>query len=239
MASRPLDKNLLPTPVRRPVPLRESVYETLLELITLRRLPPGQHLVENELAERLGVSRQPIREALQRLSNEGWVDLRPGYGAFVHRPSEDEAEQLLAVRGLLESESARLAAAHAGEEGVAELRRLCRAGREGLERGDTEEMVALNADLHRRITELSGNAVLADLAGQVARRVRWYHGLVAARRGSDSWDEHARIIDAIEAGEGEEAARLMREHTDATRRMYHEQAAAGEEPEGGEGAETE
>ncbi|MDA2814211.1 GntR family transcriptional regulator [Nocardiopsis sp. RSe5-2] len=237
MASRPLDKNLLPTPVRRPVPLRESVYETLLELITLRRLPPGQHLVENELAERLGVSRQPIREALQRLSNEGWVDLRPGYGAFVHRPSGDEAEQLLAVRGLLESESARLAAGNAGDEGLADLRRLCAAGEKGLERGDTEEMVALNADLHRRITELSGNEVLADLAGQVARRVRWYHGLVAAQRGGDSWEEHARIIDAIAAGDGEEAARLMREHTDATRRMYHEQAAATEDGESGDGGE--
>ncbi|GAB3494765.1 GntR family transcriptional regulator [Nocardiopsis coralliicola] len=222
MAPSPLDKNLLPNPVRRPVPLRESVYETLLELITLRRLPPGQHLVENELAERLGVSRQPIREALQRLSNEGWVDLRPGYGAFVHHPSEDEAEQLLAVRGLLEGESARLAAANAGEQGVAQLRSLCAQGEASRSAGDAEQLVTLNAELHREITELSGNAVLSDLAAQVAGRVRWYHGLVAVQRGRDSWREHARIVDAIEAGDGDEAARLMREHTDTTRRLYHE-----------------
>ncbi|WP_020380228.1 GntR family transcriptional regulator [Nocardiopsis potens] len=228
MAPSPLDKNLLTTPVRRPVPLRESVYETLLELITLRRLPPGQHLVENELAERLGVSRQPIREALQRLSNEGWVDLRPGYGAFVHQPGEDEAEQLLAVRGLLEGEAARLAAGNAGAAGVARLRALCAEGEACLEQGDAERTVALNADLHRLVTELSGNEVLAGLAAQVARRVRWYHGLVAVRRGRDSWREHAGIIDAIEAGDGERAARLMREHTDTTRRMYHEISAEQE-----------
>ncbi|MFC4561035.1 GntR family transcriptional regulator [Nocardiopsis mangrovi] len=220
-----LDKGLLPTPVQRPAPLRDSVYETLLELITRRRLPPGRHLVENELAEQLGVSRQPVREALQRLSNEGWVDLRPGYGAFVHRPSENEAEQLLAMRTLLETEAARLAAVEAGAEGTARLRELWRVGVEGLERDDTDAMVDANADLHRVITELSGNEVLAGLAGQVARRVRWYHGLVVRRRGREAWDEHARIIDAIEAGDQDEAARLMREHTDTTRRVYHESAA--------------
>ncbi|RCV49507.1 GntR family transcriptional regulator, partial [Marinitenerispora sediminis] len=85
MASSRLSKGLLTNRVQRPVPLREGVYEALLELITRRQLPPGQHLVENDLADQLGVSRQPVREALQRLSNEGWVDLRPGYGAFVHQ----------------------------------------------------------------------------------------------------------------------------------------------------------
>ncbi|WP_067971040.1 GntR family transcriptional regulator [Nocardiopsis trehalosi] len=227
MTPRRLDKGLLTSPVQRPAPLRDSVYESLLELITRRRLPPGQHLVENELAEQLGVSRQPVREALQRLSNEGWVDLRPGYGAFVHRPSENEAEQLLAVRALLETESARLAAESASPEGVARLRELCAQGMAGLERDDADAMVDLNAALHRSITELSGNAVLADLAGQVARRVRWYHGLVVRRRGRESWQEHAAIIDAIEAGDADEAARLMRAHADTTRRMYHEQAADG------------
>ncbi|MDA8370506.1 MAG: GntR family transcriptional regulator [Nocardiopsaceae bacterium] len=224
-----LDKGVLANPVQRPAPLRDSVYETLLELITRRRLPPGRHLVENELAEQLGVSRQPVREALQRLSNEGWVDLRPGFGAFVHQPSENEADQLLAVRTLLETESARLAATAASPEGIKRLRELCREGAAGLEREDPEAMVDLNADLHRCITELSGNAVLADLAGQVARRVRWYHGLVVQQRGKESWDEHARIIDAIEAGDADEAARLMREHTDTTRRLYHERAAEGAE----------
>ncbi len=70
--------------LERPGPLRERVYEALLELITTRALRPGQHLIESELAGHLGVSRQPVREALQRLNTEGWVDLRPAQGAFVH-----------------------------------------------------------------------------------------------------------------------------------------------------------
>ena len=64
--------------IDRPVPLRERVYQAIQELIISRQLAPGQHLVESELAELLGVSRQPIREALQLLSSEGWVDLSSG-----------------------------------------------------------------------------------------------------------------------------------------------------------------
>src|SRR5260221_508346 len=64
-------------PVQRPVPLRQSVYEALVELVVGGALRPGQHLVESELARQLGVSRQPVREALHRLEAEGWIDLRP------------------------------------------------------------------------------------------------------------------------------------------------------------------
>ncbi|WP_046471775.1 GntR family transcriptional regulator [Allosalinactinospora lopnorensis] len=231
MSSPRLDKGLLTTPVQRPVPLRESVYEALLDLIVRRRLPPGQHLVENDLADWLGVSRQPVREALQRLSNEGWVDLRPGYGAFVHQASESEAEQLLAVRALLETESARLAAGNATAADVEQLRELRRAGVAALERGDFDAVLDSNADLHRLISELSGNQVLADLAAQVARRVSWYHALVVRDRGAESWEEHARIIEAIAEGDHECAARLMREHTDATRRVYLEHAGTDTAPE--------
>ncbi|WP_236542555.1 GntR family transcriptional regulator [Spiractinospora alimapuensis] len=211
--------------VERPVPLRERVYDALLELITSRRLPPGRHLVESDLAEQLGVSRQPVRETLQRLSMEGWVDLRPGYGAFVHQPTASEADQLFAVRGLLETESARLAAHSADSAGVAHLRAVLERGASAARDGDVDASVAANADLHRLLTELSGNTVLAELAAQVARRVRWYHGSVAELRGTAAWTEHAEIIDAVERGEADRAADLMRAHTDRTRRMYLDQVA--------------
>jgi DNA-binding GntR family transcriptional regulator len=211
--------------VQRPVPLREGVYEALLELITRRHLPPGRHLVESELAEHLGVSRQPVREALHRLSMEGWVDLRPGYGAFVHTPTAEEAEQLFAVRALLETESAKLAALHATASGLERLRALVKEGMDAVASGEGERAVEANAELHRIITEMSGNSVLAELAMRVARRVRWYHGLVVDRRGRSSWEEHARIIDAIAAGAQEEAGELMHEHTERTRRMYLEEVA--------------
>ncbi|ARX87647.1 GntR family transcriptional regulator [Streptomyces alboflavus] len=211
--------------LERPGPLRERVYEALLELITTRALRPGQHLVESELAGHLGVSRQPVREALQRLNTEGWVDLRPAQGAFVHEPTEEEADQLLTVRTLLEAEAARLAAANAGSAGIAALEELCAKGEAAVADGDVDLVVATNAAFHAKVMELAGNVVLAELAAQVDRRVRWYYTPVARQRGKQSWIEHRALIAAIAARDEVGATEVMRAHTEHTRKTYHEREA--------------
>lgn len=225
MLSTGLPQGAVPR-LERPGPLRDRVYEALLELITTRALQPGQHLVESELAGHLGVSRQPVREALQRLNTEGWVDLRPAQGAFVHEPTEAEADQLLTVRTLLEAEAARLAAAHAGSPGIEVLRELCEEGEKAVDADDVESAVALNARFHTKIMELAGNTVLAELAAQVDRRVRWYYTPVARQRGRQSWIEHRGLIAAIADRDEALATRLMREHTEHTRRSYHARATS-------------
>jgi DNA-binding GntR family transcriptional regulator len=208
--------------LERPGPLRDRVYEALLELITTRALQPGQHLVESELAGHLGVSRQPVREALQRLNTDGWVDLRPAQGAFVHEPTEAEADQLLTVRTLLEAEAARLAAANANAPAIAVLEELCAEGERAVAADDVDAAVAMNARLHAKIMELAGNTVLAELAGQVDRRVRWYYTPVARQRGQQSWIEHRELIAAIADHDKQRATEIMRAHTEHTRKMYHE-----------------
>ncbi|MFI8205161.1 GntR family transcriptional regulator [Streptomyces sp. NPDC085937] len=220
MLSTGLPQGAVPR-LERPGPLRDRVYEALLELITTRALRPGQHLVESELAGHLGVSRQPVREALQRLNTEGWVDLRPAQGAFVHEPTEEEADQLLTVRTLLEAEAARLAASNADSEGVRALEEILAEGVAAVEADDVDAAVALNARFHAKVMELAGNAVLAELAAQVDRRVRWYYTPVARQRGAQSWVEHRELIAAIAARDEQSATRLMREHTEHTRRSYH------------------
>ncbi|MGW3652098.1 GntR family transcriptional regulator [Streptomyces sp. NPDC000878] len=208
--------------LERPGPLRDRVYEALLELITTRALRPGQHLVESELAGHLGVSRQPVREALQRLSTEGWVDLRPAQGAFVHEPTEEEADQLLTVRTLLEAEAARLAAAGTNSAGVEALEQLCAEGERAVGEDDVDGAVAMNARFHAKVMELAGNTVLAELAAQVDRRVRWYYTPVARQRGRQSWIEHRELIAAIADGDGQRATEIMRAHTEHTRKTYHQ-----------------
>jgi DNA-binding GntR family transcriptional regulator len=210
--------------LERPGPLRDRVYEALLELITTRALQPGQHLVESELAGHLGVSRQPVREALQRLNTEGWVDLRPAQGAFVHEPTEEEADQLLTVRTLLEAEAARLAAANASKAGIEALRDIQEQGMRAVAADDVDAAVLLNARFHAKVMELAGNAVLAELAAQVDRRVRWYYAPVARQRGHQSWVEHRELIHAIVDRDETRATQLMREHTEHTRRSYHARA---------------
>ncbi len=191
-------------------------------MIVTRELKPGEHLVESELARDLGVSRQPVREALQHLQTEGWVDLRPGHGAFVHVPTDEEADQLLAVRAILESESARLAAKHATAEHMKELRALQRAGEDAVAADDQAAMVTANTALHAHVVSMSGNLVLADLITSVARRVRWYYWPIARSRGKAAWDEHAGIIDAIEEKNSRRAATQMRQHAEQTREIYHQ-----------------
>jgi DNA-binding GntR family transcriptional regulator len=221
MLSTGLPQGAVPR-LERPGPLRDRVYEALLELITTRALQPGQHLVESELAGHLGVSRQPVREALQRLNTEGWVDLRPAQGAFVHEPTEEEADQQLTVRTLLEAEAARLAAVNTDEAGVAALEELCARGEQAVADDDVDAAVALNARFHATIMDLAGNAVLAELAAQVDRRVRWYYTPVARQRGGQSWVEHRELIAAVAGHDEQRATRLMREHTEHTRRSYHQ-----------------
>ena len=212
-------------PLQRPVPLRQSVYDALIDLIVGGELPPGQHMVETDLAHQLGVSRQPIREALHRMEAEGWVDLRPSQGAFVHVPTDSEVDELLDVRALLEAETARLAAARqvrgATPAQLARLREICRDGQAAAEAGDFGTAVAANNAFHTEVAQVGGNAVLAELANIVGRRVQWYYRMVAPERGNGSWTEHAEMIEAIESGDADRAQTLARKHTERTRQAYH------------------
>lgn len=208
-------------PLQRPVPLRQSVYDALIDLIVSGELPPGQHMVETDLARQLGVSRQPIREALHRMEAEGWVDLRPSQGAFVHVPTDAEVDDLLDVRVLLEAETARLAARAADPAQLARLREICRHGQAAAEAGDLTAAVPANNVFHAEVAAIGGNAVLAELAGIVGRRVQWYYRMVAPERGHGSWAEHAEMIEAIRAGDADRAQVLARRHTERTRQVYH------------------
>ena len=149
--AKPAGPSVFISPVARPVPLRQSVYEALVELVVGGRLGPGEHLVETELARLLGVSRQPVREALHRLEAEGWVDLRPNQGAFVHVPTDHEVDELLDVRELLEVQTARLAARSASRAAVARLLDIWHEGENAVASGDTESIVAANNRFHAEL----------------------------------------------------------------------------------------
>jgi DNA-binding GntR family transcriptional regulator len=209
-------------PLQRPVPLRQSVYDALIDLIVGGELAPGQHMVETDLARQLGVSRQPIREALHRMEAEGWVDLRPSQGAFVHVPTDQEVDELLDVRALLEAETARLAARSPSPARLARLREICREGQAAAEADDFGTAVTANNTFHAEIAAIGGNAVLAELADIVGRRVQWYYRMVAPARGHGSWTEHAQLIEAIQAGDADRAESIARSHTERTRAAYHQ-----------------
>jgi DNA-binding GntR family transcriptional regulator len=211
-------------PLQDPVPLRQHVYERLEDLIIYGELTAGTHLVESDLAERLGVSRIPVREALQQLHSNGWVELRPRFGAFVRRPTITEVDDVFDVRTVLEAESARLAAINATDEGVRSLKETLVVGDEAVARNDEEELVKLNSEFHRQVTSMAGNQVLAEMLGRLDKRMRWYFGSVASARGKASWREHGDLVGAIEAREPGRAAEVMRRHAELTKIAYHERS---------------
>jgi DNA-binding GntR family transcriptional regulator len=201
------------------------VYDTLIDLIGGGELQPGQHIVETDLAGRLGVSRQPIREALHRMEAEGWVDLRPSQGAFVHVAADSEVEELLDVDALLEAETARLAARVPGRGRLARLREICREGRAAADAGDFRTAAAANSAFRAEVSGIGGNTVLAGLVGTVGRRVQRYR-MMTPERGSRLWTEHAELIEAIEAGDAERAESVARKHAERTRAAYHHRREA-------------
>jgi DNA-binding GntR family transcriptional regulator len=207
------------TRLSQPPPLRQQVYERLEEMIVDGVLAPGQHLVEQELAERLGVSRNPIREALQALERGGWVDLRPRYGAFVHTPSADEATEFFHVRSVLERESARLAARNADDVSIATLAALVDEAARTPE-VDAQTLADLNTRFHRQVAAMAGNRVLTRMLSAIEKRLRWYFQPVAMVRGGRSWDQHAALVDAFRARDADRAEAIMRGHATATAEAY-------------------
>lgn len=207
--------------VQQQAPLRQQIYDRVEELIIYGELPAGQHLVESQLAQLLGVSRIPVREALQLLNRDGWVDLRPRQGAFVHNPSADEADEVFTVRTVLEVEAARLAALHPTEVSVKGLRRLLDAGHRALQKGDDKELVRLNSEFHQSISRMAGNRILTQMTGRLDKRIRWFFAPVVKLRGAASWTEHTEMVDAIEARNSRRAAQEMRKHAEATKAAFH------------------
>jgi len=149
----------------------------------------------------------------------------------VHVPTDQEVDELLNVRALLEAETARLAGASApGPDQLARLREICRKGQVAADAGEYGTAVAANNSFHAEIAAIGGNAVLAELADIVGRRAQWYYRMVAPTRGHGSWEEHAEMIEVLEAGDADRAQSLARRHTERTRQAYHRPREAGLPP---------
>ncbi|WP_051426389.1 GntR family transcriptional regulator [Jiangella gansuensis] len=215
-SSGPLSRGSVP--LMRRASLREQVRAAIEELIVFGRLAPGEHLAEESLAELLGVSRQPVREALQSLSTAGFVDLRTGRGAFVHEPTAREAREVFHVRALLESDSCRLAAQNIDDDGVRRLEAIYAEGHEASQQGeDPRRLIELNRAFHAAITEIGANRVSIALLTDLERRAGWYLATIISNRAPSSWVEHRAILDAVAGRDADLAGDLMLNHIDHSR----------------------
>jgi DNA-binding GntR family transcriptional regulator len=206
-------------------PLRSLVRDEVRRLVITGELAPGTRIVEDRLAERLGVSRNPVREALQALAGEGFVDLLPRRGAVVAQITAEEAEDLFDVRGALEPLAARLAARRADDEGVARLREVLSLARKATDESALDLLASYNTDFHSLVVELSGNDYLGLLVAPMARRVQWVFRTSAATRAPHSWTEHEELMRAIASGDEEYAEAVARSHVAAARASYRDLSA--------------
>lgn len=190
---------------------QRDAYALILEAIDTGLYRPGDRLVESELAERLGVSRTPIREALQRLETQSLLT-RDGRSLIVASLDHNQLAELYVVRGELEGLAARLAARHATPEEVRVLRDMLEADQALVD--DPKALSRANRRFHKQIHLASHNRFLVQQLDLVHRSMALLAttSLSAEGRSRSTLLEHAAIVTAIEAGDGEGAAAALRDH---------------------------
>ncbi|MCL1628711.1 GntR family transcriptional regulator [Roseibaca sp. V10] len=191
--------------------LLKDAYSLILEAIDVGVYKPGDRLVESELADRFGVSRTPIREALQRLETQSLLT-RDGRSLIVASLDHNQLAELYIVRSELEGLAARLAARHATDEEVRLLRIMIEEDARLM--GDPQALSRANRRFHKQIHLASHNRYLVQQLDLVHRSMALLAStsISVAGRGERTLEEHSAIVEAIASGDGDAAYNALKEH---------------------------
>lgn len=171
----------------------------------------GQRLTEDQLSDRYGVSRIPIREALRILQSEGFVWVAPYKHTTVAVLGADEANDLLEVRAALEETAIRRAARRPTDV-LGHAKEILDRGSDAVAAGRLQELPQLNTDLHTALVEVSGNTSLIAIHQLIRHKIQWVYTSNMDSRAADSWREHEMIMSAVLDGNSDLAAVLIRAH---------------------------
>lgn len=198
------------------LPLRDVVFNTLRQAILRGELKPGERLMEIQLANKLGVSRTPIREAIRKLELEGLVLMIPRKGAEVAEITEKSLRDVLEVRRALEELAVELACEKITDVQIQELRDAAEEFRESLKEGDITRIAEADVKFHDVIYMATDNQKLIQLLNNL--REQMYRYRVEYLKRSDFHqqliDEHEEIIETIETGQKERAVQVVCQHVD-------------------------
>jgi DNA-binding GntR family transcriptional regulator len=200
--------------VDRPLPLSRSAYLRIQQAIRDGAIGQGTLYSENELAQTLGMSRTPVREALIALAREGLVEISSQRGFRLRQLSAEQRQEIFDLRLLLEPFSARKLALTAGETEVRRLREIVDAQAELSEAAHQSAFLALDEDFHLLIPELLGLERTRDTMASL-RGAMWLMGfeaLALPRRYAAVIAEHRAVVDAVAAGDPDAAATAIHEH---------------------------
>jgi DNA-binding GntR family transcriptional regulator len=205
-----------PVPVASISKLRRErgsgVFEALRDMAISYQLKPGERLSEIELAERLGVSRTPVREALARLVNDGF--LLPATRGFVRRPLDvQETLDLYEARVAVESACLSLAILRATDEDIAQARRYLAGSQKAPLDTPVEQLVELDEGFHLRIADMARNQELRRMLGVLNERIRFIRWIDMENVGRNATQkEHQQILKALAARDETAAQRVLKEH---------------------------
>lgn len=203
-------------------PLRDIVCDELRSQIISGMLAAGSRLVEDRLAAEMGVSRNPVREALRVLETEGFVDFHSRRGAFVATLSKDDADEIFDIRSSLESLAAESAAKHCTEEQGKHLLRITIDSAAAVAIGDFPRVVHLNTVFHDLVLEIGGNKRLFDIMKPLRGRTEPIFSIsVQSERAVMSVSEHTQIALAVGEGRELDAAQLAATHVERARETFH------------------
>ncbi len=199
--------------------LRDMAYEHIKEAIRQARVQPGQPLSETRLSQQLGISRTPVREALQVLAQEGLVQIIPGRAVTVAAPSVQDVMDAVHIRSILEPELARLAAKHITLEQLRTLEEAQRSLEAAVAAQDRAAWSRADNGYHEVLSAACPNQLLGDLAMEFRNRVSYL-----STDSQGNWEritvctqEHRTIVDMIAARDADGAAAAMRDHIDKYR----------------------
>lgn len=209
----------------RGVGLAAQAYATLKQAIITHELPPGTRLSVPMLAERLGVSRSPAREAIARITHEGLAHFEPNRGAVVANVDHTSLGEIYEVREVLEGLAARLAAVNITATEIAELRSLLDDHAAAVEADDVEHHYEIDMRFHRRIHEIGGNGLLTSQLELLQQQVRLAMYTTHRSPGGmpQAVAEHGRIVDSLESRDPVLAEAAGRSHIS---RLLRDLAAA-------------
>ena len=208
-------------------PLRDVVFENLREAILEGKLEPGQRLMEVQLAEQLGVSRTPVREAIRKLELEGLVVMLPRKGAYVADVSLKDIIDVLEIRSTLEGLAAYLAADRITEEGVERLKAIAEDFKQSIERkDDIETLLKKDVEFHECIFNATNNTKLSQIINTLWEQVHRFRTTYISDFDTSTHlvEEHNNILDAIISGDNELAKKYAIDHIEKAEQFMIEKS---------------
>lgn len=201
-------------PLQTAPSLVDQVHETLLAAVASGQLPPGARIIQEQLAQQLGVSRQPIQQALTLLRKEGVLSDAPGRGLQVAPLDLAHVRHMYDVRAVIEGLAFRQAAEHGSAEAAQRGPALIDAGRQAVATGSYAAMISADMAFHDFIYALSGNPLVAPAMDTHWTQTRRVMGEVLMRddKPRDIWDQHEALLHAVTQGDGVRAEALARAH---------------------------